>query len=95
MIIIYGFSLSLPLLRGVAILPAFAYDYFAVASDQNAIKTQANKMSAAATKLSSIFTAGLSTSVIFQMRFTEPINDSGEDITTFSDFSLLMFLVYL
>ena len=33
MIIIYGFSLSLPILRGVAILPAFTYDYFAVASD--------------------------------------------------------------
>ena len=43
----------------------------------------------------SAFIAGFSTSVIFQMRFAEPINDSGEDITTFSDFSLPMLLVYL
>lgn len=62
---------------------------------QNATKIQANGMSAAATKLSNTFIAGLSTSVIFQIRFAEPLNDSGEDITIFSDFSLLMFLFYL
>ena len=32
-IISYAFSLSLPALRGVAILLVFAYDYFAVAAD--------------------------------------------------------------